>query len=90
LVRFAGKRLALKGISNYVDRRQKVDNEQQGEAVRNYMYQIIMRKSTTDCSIIISFSLGLICHDPLNTKDKLSSGSFPIPVSFIYGDLDWV
>ena len=23
-------------------------------------------------------------------KDKLSSGSFPIPVSFIYGDADWV
>lgn len=54
------------------------------------MYQMIMRKSTTDCSIMITFSLGLICQDPLNTKDKLSSGSFPIPVSFIYGEADWV
>jgi pimeloyl-ACP methyl ester carboxylesterase len=39
---------------------------------------------------MITFSLGFICQDPLNIKEKLSSGAFPIPVSFIYGDLDWV
>ena len=47
---------------------------------------MIMKKSTTDCSILITLSLGFICQDPLDTKDKLSSGAFPIPVSFIYGD----
>ena len=54
------------------------------------MYQMIMKKSTTDSSIMITFKPGLICQDPLNTKDKLGSGSFPIAVSFIYGDTDWV
>jgi hypothetical protein len=78
--------VALKGLNNYIERRQKVDNEKQGNDVRDYMYQMIMKKSTTDCSILITLSLGFICQDPLDTKDKLSSGSFPIPVSFIYGD----
>ena len=29
-------------------------------------------------------------HLPLGTEEKLSNPDFPIPISFIYGDQDWV
>jgi pimeloyl-ACP methyl ester carboxylesterase len=49
-----------------------------------------MKPSSTDTSILTSFAPGFVCQDPLDSPLKLSSGKFPIPVSFIYGELDWV
>lgn len=49
-----------------------------------------MKPSSSDPSILISFSPGFVCQDPLDSPEKLSSGKFPVPVSFIYGELDWV
>lgn len=90
LARFAGKKTALKYISRYVENRQKVETDNQREAVTNYMYQIFMRPGTTEYALMILFNLGLLAHLPLGTKEKLLSPDFPIAVSFIYGENDWV
>ena len=54
------------------------------------MYQIIMRNGTTEYAIHLMFNANLHAHLPLGAKDKLGSPNFPIPVSFYYGDDDWV
>ena len=54
------------------------------------MYQIYMRKGTTEYAIHINFSQSYQAYLPLGAEDKLGSDSFPIPISIIYGDKDWM
>ena len=54
------------------------------------MYQIFMRPGTTEYSILVMFNPGLQAYHPLGVEDKLASPTFPISVSFVYGDEDWV
>lgn len=87
--RFVGRKKALKFIGGYVENRQKVDNNEQAIAVRDYMYHIFMRPGTTEYALMICFELGFYSRiQPLGHPDKLSAANFP--VSFFYGDSDWV
>jgi len=89
--RFVGRKQTLKFSGWYGEKRQKVDNESQAEAVRDYMYQIFMRPGTTEFALMICFSLGLYSNVvPLGHETKLANKEFPIPISFVYGDEDWV
>lgn len=36
------------------------------------------------------FDPALQAYHPLGTDKKLASSEFPIPISFFYGDQDWV
>jgi len=50
-----------------------------------------MRPGTTEYALMICFSLGLYSNVvPLGHEDKLCNKEFPIPISFIYGEKDWV
>ena len=49
-----------------------------------------MRPGATEYALMVMFELGLVCPIPLGAKDRLGAPDFPIPVSFIYGDSDWV
>ena len=49
-----------------------------------------MRKSTSDYALMITFNQALVAALPLGTRNKLSNPDFPIPVSFVMGDVDWV
>ena len=91
LARFVGRKQTLKFITGYVKNRQKVDNTDQASDVRDYMYQIFMRQGTTEFGIMLCFSLGLYSKvTPLGHETMLCNKDFPIPVSFMYGDDDWV
>lgn len=48
-----------------------------------------MREGTTEYAIYIMFTPCLTPHLPLGTDKKLRKKDFPIPISFIYGDVDW-
>ena len=50
------------------------------------MYQIVMRKGTTEYAMPLLFNVGLICKTPLGQR-LIDSG---IHCSFIYGQSDWV
>lgn len=39
---------------------------------------------------MIQFNDKLFCQSPLNGADKLANKEFPVPISFVYGDRDWV
>lgn len=55
------------------------------------MYQIFMRPGTTEFALMVCFELGLYSKVvPLAHEDRLGNKDFPIPVSFFYGDKDWV
>ena len=51
---------------------------------------MIIRPPSTETCIMIMFGEGLVSHYPLEASDKLGNTDFPIPVSFIYGENDWV
>lgn len=56
----------------------------------DYMHQIFMREGSTEYAIFICFKLGMFAHNPLETEDRLGNPELPIPVSFYYGDVDWM
>ena len=62
----------------------------QADDVADYIYQTLMRDGTTENAPMINFNLYMSAHIPLGTSDKLASEKFQIPISFIYGDNDWV
>ena len=77
-----------KGIKKHVSKNKNIETEEEGEAVRDYMYQVLMRNCYTDTAIIQVFNLGMICKLPVGAADKLGSPTCPIGVSFVYGDAD--
>mmetsp|Transcript_4880 Transcript_4880/g.7325 ORF Transcript_4880/g.7325 Transcript_4880/m.7325 type:complete len:149 (-) Transcript_4880:37-483(-) len=77
-------------IDGYVGRRQATKDSQMKEAVCDYVYHLLMRKSSSECSIMVLFSNGLQAHLPLGTPEKLANPDFSLPVSFVMGSEDWV
>ena len=55
----------------------------------DYIYQIFLRKGTTEYAIHVNFDQLFHAYVPLGTKDKLGSDTFPIPISIMVGDQDW-
>lgn len=49
-----------------------------------------MRDGTTEYAPMVNFDLSLTAKLPLGIRDKLANENFPLPISFIYGDNDWV
>ena len=54
------------------------------------MLQISMRQGTTEYAPMINFTLTLQAHIALGEPEKLKNADFPLPITFIYGDNDWV
>lgn len=44
----------------------------------------------SDFCILVGFDDCMRCYKPLGLKSKLGSEKFPVPVSIILGDYDWV
>ena len=62
--------------------------EEEIEIVSDFQYHMIMRPPSTEKCVLIMFQPGFVCPNPL--EPKLGDKEFPIPVSFIYGENDWV
>jgi len=58
------------------------------QAIKDYSYQIAMRKGTTEYALGIIFYVdnGYEAHHPIGTSEKLCSSDFTLPFSIIYGD----
>jgi hypothetical protein len=50
-----------------------------------------MRDGSTEYGIQVEFELGQVlqAYIPLSACDRLAQRDFPVPITFIYGDLDW-
>ena len=49
-----------------------------------------MREGSTEYAIFICFEIGMFAHNPLEAVNRLGNPDLPIPVSFYYGDIDWM
>jgi hypothetical protein len=49
-----------------------------------------MREGTSEYSIMMLFTDELIGHLPLFTPEKLAQPEFPVPISVVVGEHDWV
>ena len=65
----------------------KPENHQE---VADYMYQIFSRDGTTEYAPMMNFSLSLNAYVSLGVPGKVADKEYPLPISFIYGDHDWV
>jgi len=67
----------------------EIQEDEERQALIDYMYQITMRDGTTEYAVQVMFNTDLQAKYPLGTHDKLASPEFSKPVSFFYGDSDW-
>ena len=65
----------------------KPENHQE---VADYMYQIFARDGTTEYAPMMNFTMSLNAHVSLGVPGKVCDKDYPLPLSFIYGDHDWV
>lgn len=65
-------------------------NETEKEICADYIFHLFMREGTSEFALLVMFTQGIQAHIPLGTTDKLASPDFPIPISYILGDVDWV
>ena len=49
-----------------------------------------MREGSTEYAIFVCFRVGMYAWNPLETTNRLGNPDFPLPVSFFYGDRDWM
>jgi hypothetical protein len=49
-----------------------------------------MRPGCTEKALFLQFDCGLHAHYALCTKEKLLNPDLPFPVSFVYGERDWM
>ena len=47
-------------------------------------------RGTSEAALFVLFDFGLFAHDPLNKPSTLACSNFPLPISFIFGQHDWV
>lgn len=78
-------------VSSITDQRFEPElSEEERKAMVDYAYQILMRPGTSEYSIQVMFNPAIFAYLPLGTTDKLASPTFPVPISFYYGRMDWV
>ncbi|TNV79164.1 hypothetical protein FGO68_gene16455 [Halteria grandinella] len=92
LMRKSGSWIGRSLIKSYLNRRMNIAivNEEERNLLLDYMQQIFMREGSTEYAIFICFQLGLYAHHPLEDPTRLGNEDFPIPITFYYGDRDWM
>ena len=89
MMRKSGGLIGKKLIKTYITRRLSGTlSPHEFDVLLDYMHQIFMREGSTEYALFIQFELGMWAINPLETRERL--GSLPIPVSFFYGDRDWM
>lgn len=56
----------------------------------DYLYHLMMRKTTTEFALFILFNTDLMANIPLGDPKRLGNPNFEVPISFIMGEFDWV
>lgn len=49
-----------------------------------------MREGSTEYALFICFEMGMYAHNYLESENRLGNPDLPIPISFFYGDRDWM
>ena len=88
-MRMMGDSTAQEHIEEFVLGYCKSYQDGEKEIMCDYLYQLGMRKTTSDCALMNIFNAGCVSQLPLGTSDKLGNKNLELSVSFLYGDDDW-
>jgi len=91
MMRKSGSWGAKKLVNYYLNRRiGEALQDEEREHMGTYMHQCFMREGSTEYAIFICFVLGMYAVNPLELDNRLGNPEFDLPISFIYGDIDWM
>jgi len=91
MMRKSGSWGAKKMVNYYLNRRiGDALKDDEREQMATYMHQCFMREGSTEYAIFICFELGMYAVNPLELENRLGNPEFDCPISFIYGDIDWM
>lgn len=89
-MRKSGSLIGRKMVKSYMKRRMADLPEEEFNTMLDYMHQIFMRDGSTEYAIFICFTMGMWAINPLESEIRLSNPGFNLPMSFFYGDRDWM
>ena len=58
--------------------------------MEEYLFQIFVRPPSSEMALFMQFDSGLHAITPLDHPDVLRDSELPFPISFIFGDSDWM
>ena len=87
--RVFGKGWMMKILDEYMEYHIPHDEDLRA-LLKAYTYQIQMPENKSEYCLQVSFDEALRCYLPLGVQSKLGSNKFPVPVSIVLGDCDWV
>ena len=88
VMRGLGRGMAKVLLKGFVRRRFMHLSEKEAEDYKMYLHQTLLRKGSTEYLVFVVFDWVMFAHRALEEDDRL--GGVPIPVSFFYGDRDWM
>lgn len=77
-------------LRSYIARHQPIEDPEEIAVMEEYLFQIFVRPCSTEMALFMQFDSGLHALVPLDHPDVLRDPELPFPVSFIYGDSDWM
>jgi len=77
-------------ITNYVNGRMPCETDAERDCLIEYLFQIFLRKGTTEFALFLQFEPGLHALKPLSAMDRLSGDNITFPISIVFGSRDWM
>ncbi|CDW84782.1 UNKNOWN [Stylonychia lemnae] len=90
VMRKSGSLLGKRIIKGYLGKRMGMLPPEEFDAMLNYMHQIFMKEGSSEYAIFICFHLGMYAINPLEAEERLGNKNLNLPMSFWYGDRDWM
>ena len=90
LMRKSGGLIGRRLIKGYMQKRMGMLPKEEFDSLHLYMHQIFMKDGSTEYAIFVQFQLGMYAVKPLEIAEKLGNKELNLPISFFYGDIDWM
>ena len=75
-------------MTGYVNARMKTLQKHEATDYKVYMQKSLLRAPSTDTALFVCFDYLLFARNPLELDERM--GGLKIPVSFFFGDKDWM
>lgn len=79
-----------KCVANYVEDELEKAPDHIAEDIKQYLYQINLRHGSSEYALFTYFEFIMVARHGLESPLKLGNKDIPFPISFFYGDNDWM
>lgn len=77
-------------LQGYIRAQQPIEDPAEFATMEEYLFQILLRPASTEFALFKQVDPGLHAHVPLDHEDRLRNSDLPFPITFMYGDKDWM